>query len=173
MAVRDVLLLGRSELYRPSRAVAHDELASVSALVDDLRDTLADFRERYGAGRAIAAPQIGDRRRVIYMEVDGSSRVLLNPELSGLGPEVVEVWDDCLCFPELLVRVERHASCTVTYRDASWSERELALSGDLAELVQHEVDHLDGVLAVSRAIDERAFAVRGQVTAGVVRGEGV
>jgi len=169
MAVKDVLLLGRAELYEPSRAFERDELANLPELVEDLHDTLMEFRARRGAGRAIAAPQVGVRRRVIYMNVDGAPTVFLNPELRALGPETVEVWDDCLCFPDLLVRVARYASCRVSYHDEDWRACERTLSGDLSELMQHEVDHLDGILAVSRALDGRSFALRGQVTPGLIR----
>ena len=84
---------------------------------------------------------------------------------------MLEVWDDCLCFPDLLVRVLRHHSCVLTYRDAAWKEHTLQTEGSLSELLQHEVDHLDGVLAVARAIDYRAFALRGQRTPGIVEHE--
>jgi peptide deformylase len=75
---------------------------------------------------------------------------------------MMEVWDDCMSFPELLVKVMRHVTITVSYRDMDWNLRELAADNDLAELLQHELDHLDGVLAVMRAIDERSFASRSE-----------
>ncbi|MCA1850492.1 MAG: peptide deformylase, partial [Acidobacteria bacterium] len=74
----------------------------------------------------------------------------------------LEVWADCMCFPDLLVRVLRHRNCRITYRDLDWEERAMSLEGDLSELLQHEVDHLDGILAVSRALDGRSFALRSQ-----------
>jgi len=76
----------------------------------------------------------------------------------------MEVWDDCMCFPDLLVRVKRHRSCRIRYRDLEWNEQTMNLTGDLSELLQHEYDHLDGVLAVNRAIDSRSFALRSQKT---------
>jgi len=72
------------------------------------------------------------------------------------------VWDDCMCFPDLLVRVERHRSCRITYRDREWKEHAMVLEGDLSELLQHECDHLDGILAVSQAVDKFAFALKSQ-----------
>ncbi|MHA2064832.1 MAG: peptide deformylase, partial [Candidatus Thorarchaeota archaeon] len=80
------------------------------------------------------------------------------------------VWDDCMCFPELLVRLRRHKSCTIHYRDMNWNQKTMSLEDSLSELIQHEYDHLDGVLAVSRAIDPKSFALRGQVESGLVRG---
>ena len=67
-----------------------------------------------------------------------------------------------MCFPDLLVRVRRAASCRLLYRDPDWQEQELSLEGDLSELLQHEYDHLDGILAVSRAVGKNAFALRCQ-----------
>jgi peptide deformylase len=161
MAVREILLLGNPQLYRTSAEVIPDELERVGAAVEDLHDTLIDFRERHGAGRAIAAPQIGVMKRLVYMFND-KPHVFINPKIENKGDEMIEVWDDCMSFPELLVRVKRHRSCIIEYRDLSWKNHALDLSGDPSELLQHECDHLDGILAVSRAIDGRSFAIKGQ-----------
>jgi peptide deformylase len=87
---------------------------------------------------------------------------LINPKLTNLSAETVELWDDCMSFPELFVRVRRHASCDITYRDLDWRQYRVHLTGDLSELLQHECDHLDGVLAVARAVDDQSFALRSQ-----------
>ena len=92
----------------------------------------------------------------------GEPVVLLNPEITTKSIEMMEVWDDCMSFPQLLVRVRRHRSITVTYRNLEWEEMVLDAEGDLAELLQHEIDHLDGVLAVMRAADERSFVTRSE-----------
>jgi peptide deformylase len=65
-----------------------------------------------------------------------------------------------MCFPDLLVKVLRHKQCTIHFKDLQWNERTMTLTDDLSELLQHEHDHLDGVLAVSRAVDGRSFALR-------------
>ena len=161
MAVREVLKLGNPQLYEVSAPIARDEAPTLRPVIGDLHDTLMDFREAYGAGRAIAAPQIGVMRGLVYMHVT-EPVVMMNPIIQPHGEEMIEVWDDCMCFPDLLVKVLRHRSCRITYRDADWRERTMALEGDLSELLQHEVDHLHGVLAVSRAIDGRSFALRSQ-----------
>lgn len=167
MAVRSVVPLGDVRLYLPSSPVAPADVPALAAVVQDLRDTLFDFRARYRAGRAIATPQIGIAKRLIYLDVP-TPQVLFNPELSAFSLDMMQVWDDCLCFPDLLVRVLRHRSCVLTYRDSAWVEHTLEAEGPLAELLQHEVDHLDGILAVARAVDPRAFALRGQRTPGIV-----
>jgi peptide deformylase len=123
---------------------------------------MMDFRSQYGVGRAIAAPQIGVMKRLIYMNVDGISTVFVNPELTDMSQDMIRVWDDCMCFPDLLVRVMRHRSCAIRFRTLEWQEEEMVVEDDLSELLQHEYDHLDGILAVSRAIDGQSFALKSQ-----------
>lgn len=161
MTVRQVLLLGNPQLYEVSTPLEMKDLDALSSIVDDLHDTLMDFRNHYGAGRAIAAPQTGFMRRMIYMHVDRPI-TMINPVLDQKSRDMIEVWDDCMSFPHLLVRVQRHKICRITYRDLHWEEQSLLLEGDLSELLQHECDHLDGVLAVARAIDTRSFAMKTQ-----------
>lgn len=161
MAVREILQLGNPQLYAVSEPVRQEEMAGLESVVHDLRDTLLDFRRRYGAGRAIAAPQIGVMKRLVYMHLD-APKVFVNPELLDPSGQIMEVWDDCMSFPDLLVKVRRHLRCTIRYRDAEWRERSERLEGDLSELLQHECDHLDGILAVSRAVDAKSFALRSQ-----------
>ena len=161
MAVKEVLLLGNPQLYEVSTTVLKEELDDIRNTVTDLHDTLLDFRRQYGAGRAIAAPQIGVMKRLLYMYIDKPT-VFINPVLDMMSKETIELWDDCLCFPDLLVRVKRHKSCRISYLNEEWGKNEMWLEGDLSELLQHEFDHLDGILAVSRAIDGQSFALKSQ-----------
>lgn len=171
MPAREIVLLGDRRLYEVCAHVHHEELGILEPAIKDLRDTLLAFRDQYGVGRAIAAPQIGLMKRVVFLErtsnqdgiVDNriiTPTALINPVLSNLSAELVELWDDCMSFPDLLVRLKRHATCDITFRDLDWREHTVHLDGDLSELLQHECDHLDGVLAVSRALDAQAFAYR-------------
>jgi len=162
MAVREILLLGNPKLYEVSEPVTEDDLKDLLPVVADLHDTLLEFRKKYGAGRAIAACQIGFGKRLIYMFID-SPVVFINPVLENRSKERIEVWDDCMCFPDLLVKVMRHKSCTIRFRDLSFKEHTMRLEDDLSELLQHEYDHLDGILAVSRAVDGQSFALRNQI----------
>ncbi len=159
MPVRSILLLGDPVLHEPSSRVRESDLKALRSVVNDLHDTLLDFQRRTGVGRAIAAPQIGVRKRLVYMHID-SPVVFINPEFELLSEDMIELWDDCMCFPDLLVRVSRHHACRIRYRDLDWSEHRQELEGDLSELLQHEVDHLDGILATQRAVDGRSFALR-------------
>jgi peptide deformylase len=71
-----------------------------------------------------------------------------------------ELWDDCMSFPNLLVKVKRHKSLTINYLDENWQTQEWQMTDDLSELLQHEYDHLDGILCTMRAIDEKSFKWR-------------
>jgi len=159
MTVRNILLLGNPELYLESEPVKYEELSDLQPIVQDLHDTLMDFRARYGAGRAIAAPQIGVKKRIIYMFIDNPV-VFINPQLVDKSSEMMEIWDDCMSFPNLLVKVNRHQRCKIIYKDMQWKDCQMELQGDLSELLQHEYDHLDGILAVMRAIDNKSFSIK-------------
>lgn len=161
MPVRHILLLGDPVLHEPSIRVEESDLPALKSVVDDLHDTLIDFQRRTGVGRAIAAPQIGVRKRLVYMHIDAPV-VFINPEFDRLSDDMMELWDDCMCFPDLLVRVRRHRACRIRYRDLDWVEHERELEDRLSELLQHEVDHLDGILATQRALDDRSFALRNE-----------
>ena len=116
------------------------------------------FRAKHKRGRAIAAPQIGVMKRLMYMNID-KPVVFINPVFSWKSKEMIELWDDCMSFPDLLVKVVRHETCRIKFRDLNWQEHEWDLTGDLSELLQHEYDHLDGILAVMRAIDGKSLAL--------------
>jgi peptide deformylase len=174
MPVREILLLGNPKLYETCKPVTEDELDELRPPIRDLRDTLLAFRAKHGVGRAIAAPQIGLMKRIVFLErVSNATEAnssgictptpLINPVLTNKSEAWVELWDDCMSFPDLLVRLRRHATCDITYRDIDWKEHTVHLEGDLSELLQHECDHLDGILAVARALDGHALAYRSQM----------
>lgn len=154
-----ILLLGNPALYQVADEVKEEELAQMKQVSDELHEVLIEFRKKYQAGRAIAAPQIGVQKRLVYMHIDHPV-TMINPVLYDLSEEMMELWDDCLCFPNLLVKVRRHQQCKIDFWDLSWQKHTWTLDGDLSELLQHECDHLDGILATQRAIDEKSFAWR-------------
>lgn len=166
MPVREILLLGNSQLWQPSSLVNDVHAAEARQIIGDLAATLSDFRQRQGFGRAIAAPQIGAHRRILFVKMaDGSfgPAPLINPTIIRASEETMELWDDCFSFPDLMVRVRRHVEVDVSYLDERGQRQIVAARGDLSELLQHEIDHLDGILATDRAIDARSFALRSQV----------
>jgi peptide deformylase len=156
MAVSDILLLGNPLLYEKSVIVEKEEISDLLPKIDLLFETVLDFRKKYGVGRAIAAPQIGLLKRIICLNID--KRVaMINPVLSDLSEEMFEIWDDCMSFPNLLVKVKRHKKLTLTFYDLELQKHKWSMEDDLAELIQHEYDHLEGILATQRAIDNKSF----------------
>ncbi len=159
MKLNRVLQLGNPLLYEISTPVKREELEGLRPVFRDLHDIILEFRAKYSAGRAIAAPQVGVMKRIICWNVV-TPKVLINPELSNLSDEMIELWDDCMSFPNLLVKLRRHKNCTVRFLDENWQLKEWKLSDDLSELIQHEYDHLNGILATQRALDSRSFKWR-------------
>jgi peptide deformylase len=158
MPAQRIRQLGDPVLRSVSAPVGHP--AEVVELLLDLRDTLHEFQRTHGFGRGISAVQIGDARRVIYIEIDGHVFSLINPEILGLSKETFEMWDDCFSFPNLMVRLRRHQALRVRFMDETGETRILQAEGPFSELLQHEIDHLDGVLAVDRALDKDSLATR-------------
>ena len=156
---REILLLGNPRLYEKSEEVKQEELEKLRPVFTDLFDCIMAIRRDCGFGRAIAAPQIGVQKRLICMLTD-KPYVIINPTLEFVGEEMMELMDDCMSFPNLLVRVRRYRHCILRYRDENWQEQEMRMDDDMAELIQHEYDHLDGILATMRAVDSKAFVMK-------------
>lgn len=169
--IKEILLLGNEKLYEPSTEVQKSELEGLSQVIQDLHDTLMDFREKYHAARAVAAPQIGVQKRLLYMYID-QPVVFINPDLEFSDDEKMEVMDDCMSFPGLLVKVERYKRCIIHYKDENWNDCEMSLEGDLSELLQHEYDHLDGILAVMRAKDDKSLFLKAEMDQARALSEG-
>jgi peptide deformylase len=163
--VKEILQLGNPKLWEVSIPVVDVKESRIKSTIEDLAATLYDFQDSYGFGRAIAAPQIGVQQRIIFMHVQpmGPRLPLINPEIIRRSSEMMELWDDCFSFPDLMVRVRRHAEVGVRYTDESGERQTIDARDDLSELLQHEIDHLDGILATDRAIDQRAFAMRSEI----------
>ena len=160
MTVRPILLLGTPSLFEPSGPVLSGTHATVAhPIAQDLLDTMADFRRRHGWGRAIAAPQIGKNRRVVAMKVDRPV-ILVNPVLTDPSPETVEIWEDCMSFPDLMVRIRNPVALTVTYEDLEGRRWRARLEGDYTHLLIHEIEHLEGKLATMRPVGPQGLALR-------------
>jgi peptide deformylase len=163
MAIRTVLQLGDPRLREAARAVEDPTSPDVAALVQDLTDTLAHWRAATGYGRGIAAPQLGVGLRVVLIRLPGTEPwPLVNPSITSHGPDKMVVWDACLSFLSIFMQVERYREITVRYQDlrGQWHESCAGAERDLAELLQHEIDHLDGVLCVDRMTDVKTLCTR-------------
>ena len=163
MAIQTVLQLGDPRLRGIAAPVANPRAPEIAALVTDLADTLAHWRAGTGYGRGIAAPQIGVAQRVIFLQLPGAEPwPLINPEIAERSAEKIVVWDACLSFLSIFMQVERHREIKVRYQDCQgeWGEIQAGAEKNLAELLQHEIDHLDGILAVDRITDLRSLCTR-------------
>jgi peptide deformylase len=153
----EILVDGDPRLRERSAPVESIDLA-VGEDVARLCAALTDVRTRLGFGRALAAPQIGVLRRIVAVDLGAGPFVLINPAIAWASDETFEVWDDCFSVPDRIVRVRRHASITVEYVDERMRPRRWSrLPPELAELIQHELDHLDGVLMIDRAAGDDAI----------------
>ena len=161
--LRSILQLGDPGLRAVAARVADPAAPEIRFLVADLADTLAHWRASTGYGRGIAAPQIGAARRVIFLQLPGAEPwPLVNPEITWRSQEKIVVWDACLSFLSIFMQVERHRAIVVRYQDlrAEWKEVRAGEERNLSELLQHEIDHLDGILAVDRITDIRTLCTR-------------
>jgi peptide deformylase len=162
MAIRDVLKMGDPRLLAISEPVAVFGTPELESLLADMRDTMQDLN---GAG--LAAPQIGVLARVVIFGVDANPRypdaeavpytILINPELTPLGDEIEDGWEGCLSVPGMRGVVPRHRHLRYTGRDAQGRPIDRTVSDFHARVVQHEVDHLDGILYPQRIRDMTQF----------------
>jgi peptide deformylase len=148
MTVRPILVLPDLRL----RQVAEP----VGAIDDDLRKTIEDmFETMYAApGIGLAGPQIGLMKRVVVIDLadeenpDSGKIAMINPEIVGMSEETAISEEGCLSIPEMYYEVERPAGVTVKYTTPEGEEVTREASGRLAVCMQHEIDHLDGVLYI-------------------------
>ena len=163
MPIRPILQLGDPLLRQKAAPVVEATAREISDLVADLSDTLAHWRSQTGYGRGIAAPQLGILQRVIFLKLpDANPWPLINPDIIERSKEKVTVWDACLSFLSIFMQVERHRQITVRYQnlDGKTIEFEAGDDRNLSELLQHEIDHLDGILAIDRVVDLKTICTR-------------
>ena len=147
MALREILLVDNSLLRQKSKKVRSID-ASVQRLIDDLFETM---RHAYGVG--LAAPQVGQLRRVIVIQVpEGEPLALVNPQVvKRAGERIVE--EGCLSIPGWRGEVKRSVTVTVKALNREGREVRIKASDDLlAQALEHEIDHLDGVLYIDHLI---------------------
>ena len=162
MAVRDVLRMGHPVLREKAKPVEAFDTAELRALVADMKETMA---AQNGAG--LAAPQIGVSQRVVIFGVESNPRypdadevpftILVNPKLTMLTREVEEGWEGCLSVPGMRGVVPRYTKLRYTGFDEKGNPIDRVAEGFHARVVQHEVDHLDGILYPMRMTDMSRF----------------
>lgn len=157
----EILRLGDPRLRWPSKPVEDARAHDVRLALQRMHAALAAFRAQHGFGRALSAPQLGLRRRLIAFDLGRGPRALVNPRLTSASEATFTLWDDCLCFPDVLVRVRRARSISLEFDDErGHPQRWNDLAPAEAELFQHELDHLDGILALDRALDAESIVTR-------------
>jgi len=161
MAVKEILLLGNSVLRQQCSPVGFPLPEETRSVIADLRDTLAEFRSSHGFGRGIAAPQIGTTRQIIYIDFEYAG-ALINPKIVRRSRKKFRLWDDCFSFPDILAYVQRNYDIEVSFQNEEGRRSRLKASGSLSELLQHEIDHLNGILAIDRAIDSKHIILRSE-----------
>ena len=169
--IRPVLRMGDPRLIQPSAPVTDFDTPELHALIQDMEDTM---RSKNGAG--IAAPQIGVLLQVVIFGVGHNPRypdaeqvpytVLINPTLEPVGEEIEEGWEGCLSVPGMRGVVPRHASLRYRGLDPFGNPIDRTVSGFHARVVQHETDHLLGILYPMRIRDLRTFGFNEELFPG-------
>ena len=160
MAVREILLL-RNPILRAKCGKVEKFNDDITGTIIDLRDTLEKFRSLNGFGKGIAAPQIRLLKKIIFIQTD-RPMILINQEITGRSKQKMTLWDDCFSFPEIVVKVKRHTKIKVRYTDAQGKKQVFHAVGGLSELLQHEIDHINGILATDRAVDSKHIILKSE-----------
>jgi peptide deformylase len=160
--IRPVLKMGDPLLLQVARPVEKFDAPELRALLIDMRDTMVGLN---GAG--LAAPQIGVSQQVVIFGVERNPRypqaeevpytVLINPQLEPIGAELEEGWEGCLSVPGMRGLVPRYKRLRYRGRDQTGASIDRTVSDFHARVVQHEVDHLNGILYPMRIRDLRNF----------------
>ena len=171
MAIKTVLRMGDARLWQRSEPVGRFDTPELHQLLADMRDTMHALN---GAG--LAAPQIGVGLRVVIFGVQRNERypdaegvpdtVLINPLINPLGNSMEEGWEGCLSVPGLRGMVPRHAQIRYQGRDEYGALIDRTVSGFHARVVQHECDHLDGILYPMRIRDFTKFGYNQELFPG-------
>jgi len=161
MPVREVLQLGNPLLREKCSLVEDLRSPSIAALKTDLRDILHHWREATGYGRGIAAPQVGVLKRIVLIDM-GTPWLLVNPEIVEASRELMEVYDACLSYLCIFFKVSRFKRIKMRYQDDNGEEKSVEAEDDLSELLQHEIDHLEGVLAIDRVTNIKSICTRAE-----------
>lgn len=151
MAILKIAQLGHPVLRQVSSPIDPEHISSppVQALIQDMLDTMEDY-----GGVGLAAPQVHYPVRVVILEVQEEQRVLINPEIEFLTEETVSSYEGCLSVHGMRARVHRCAKVRVRAFNEKAEQIEFVVEDFDAIVVQHECDHLDGVLYIDRCVIE-------------------
>jgi peptide deformylase len=153
MSILKVARMGHPVLRQKARALEKHDLRSpaLQQLIDDMIDTMREY-----SGVGLAAPQVHESVRLFVAHLgpdgrgDGAPIVLINPEIERVGDEIVDGWEGCLSVPDIRGQVPRALAIEVRAFDRHGKRIEIAAREFPARVIQHETDHLDGVLFFDR-----------------------
>lgn len=147
MAILPIVLAGEEILRQKSLPITLFKTKELELLQNDLRDTLLAFREKNIYGRGIAAVQMGILKRAIYVKTPLFEGMLLNPTIIKKSKKMFWTWDSCFSVNiSFFVKILRYYEIEVEYFDITGERKSVKAKGDLSELLQHELDHLEGIL---------------------------
>ena len=163
MAIKDILKMGHPALREIAQSVPPKNIQS-KAIQDIIIDMIDTLEETGGIG--LAAPQIGESLRIVIIKIpEGSSSygevkgvplsIFINPEFAKIGQEEEARWEGCLSVPGLRGLVSRPQHLKLNYLNAIQEQKEIEIKGFLATVLQHECDHLDGILYIDRLVDSK------------------
>ena len=165
MAIRNIHVLGEPVLRQRSEPVPENEItsSSVQELIDDLLETASQTPEGSFITAGLAAPQVGESVRIFLAMKEGSKRtepkyeIYINPELEFPGAELTKSEESCLSTPGICGTVRRYTEVQITYLVRKGKRQRQKFSDDHAIFVQHEFDHLDGILWVDKVVDSKSI----------------
>lgn len=162
MTIKNVLIMGEDLLFQRAHEVTEFDTLTLHTLLEDMQDTM--IKE---SGVGIAAPQIGESQRVIIFGFTHSERypdappvphtILINPEYTALSDQMISDWEGCLSVPGLRGLVPRYEKIKYTGFDEMGKKIERVVEGMHARIIQHEYDHLEGILFPQRIKDLTQF----------------
>ncbi len=162
MVIRETLMIGNPQLREKSDPI-YDYGKELAPILEDLKDTLTEHQRVYKMGRGIAAPQIGYKKQVVYVQTDKFTGYLINPQIVYRSPETFMVWDSCFSLDAaFFVKIERNKRIKIKYTDQFGEFHNDTFTDDMAELLQHEIDHLDGVMCSDHLTDVENIALRAE-----------
>jgi len=155
----EITQIGNPVLRQVAVPVENPMARDIVELAQSMADTLKDFQIRTGYGRGIAAPQVNVPVRMVVVDMPelGGVHALVNPEIVWKSEETFLVWDACFSYFFLFFLVRRHRHIIVEYDDLDGKRQRIEARDDLSELLQHEIEHLDGELAIDKVSDTRSY----------------
>ena len=155
-------MLGNPKLREKSSEVINFDVEFKKNLLD-LKDTLTYLQDTQRIGRAIAAAQIDIMKKLIYYQLPNKSFYIVNPKIIWKSEDLIDVWDSCFNFDvAFFVEIQRHKTIKVEYQDDNGNLVLEDFSNDISELVQHEIDHLHGILATDHLKDLKKIIMRSE-----------